>query len=74
MKPPKYTCYHNGTTLKRWVLIAATNTEPERRVYEDEQPAEYRRLRRKARRNANQRAHDQVMRDTGLVKTPYGWE
>jgi len=29
---------------------------------------------RTKRANANRRERDQVMRDCGLVKTPYGWE
>ena len=43
-------------------------------VFESDDPKRYAELRRKAIANRNRAERDQVMRDTGLVKTPYGWE
>ena len=66
----KYTMLKNKATGERKVRINETGEL----VSELEDKARYMMLRKRALLNKTVRDRDQVMRDCGLVKTPYGWE
>ena len=67
----KYTLLKNKLTGERSILVSGPKGG---RYSELTDPIVYAELRRKAIANRNRADRDQVMRDTGLVKTPYGWE
>ena len=84
----KYTLLKNKVTGERRIRIATSASASAVRiglaqheinafaeiVRESENPTRYAELRRKAIANRNRAERDQVMRDCGMVKTPYGWE
>ena len=69
----KYTLLKNKATGARSILVDG-ECDGFQTVRESEEPALYAKLRKRAIANRNRAERDQVMRDTGLVKTPYGWE
>ena len=72
----KYTLLKNKTTGARSIRINDISHIDicGEVVRESENPTRYAELRKLAISNRNRAERDQVMRDLGLVKTPYGWE
>ena len=71
----KYTLLKNKATGARSILVAGSSEcDGFQVVRESEEPLLYADLRKRAIANRNRAERDQVMRDLGLVKTPYGWE
>jgi hypothetical protein len=58
----KYRSMFEKNTGRKYILVGGN------RVYEDEQPAEYKRMHCLWRKNIARKARDQTMRDLGLTK------
>ena len=65
----KYTLLKNKVTGERSVRLADGS-----KVRESDNPGQYNILRKRAKANHARQIRDEVYRDHGMTKTPYGWE